>query len=263
MSFCADCFKAVTHDGTPEGETRRFFFLTDACGLELVNNKLLTDDYARNGFKTIAIDLFNGDPVPVEALNPGVLSFLICVRDAPDSFFFLLQAPPFDWPNWLPRHGPAQTRPLLDVVIAALKTEGVADIAASGYCFGGMPCVLSWSDSNMPKIPRRLLQHATHLTWRLTVLLKLPSWHIQTYRNKATAPLLINGCTFDPVFPPEDQEKADTILGSGNFAPGYKREYWEGCSHGFAVKGDLADEKVKEAKEGAFKATMEWLFKYM
>jgi len=206
-------------------------FLTDACGLELVNNKLLADDYARNGCKTIVPDLFNGDPVPVEALNPG--------------------APPFDWPNWLPHHGAAQTRPLVDGVIIALKADGVSEIAASGYCFGAR-YTFDLAFDRVIKVA--VVAHPS--------LLKRPE-DLETYRDKATAPLLINGCTFDPVFPPEDQEKADAILGGGNFAPGYKREYWDGCSHGFAVKGDLADEKVKAAKEGAFKATMEWLFKYL
>jgi dienelactone hydrolase len=83
----------------------------------------------------------------------------------------------------------------------------------------------------------------------------------QTYCDKANAPLLINGCTHDPVFPPEDQEKADQIL--ADYAPGYKREYWEGASHGFALKGDLSDPIVLAAAEGAFKSTMEWLFKHL
>lgn len=37
----------------------------------------------------------------------------------------------------------------------------------------------------------------------------------------------------------EAQAKADEILGGGKFAPGYERTYWEGCTHGFAVRGDM------------------------
>ncbi|KAJ6514487.1 Alpha/Beta hydrolase protein [Mycena vitilis] len=251
MSFCADCFKAVTHDGTPQGQIielggvtcyvatpsvdypkdKAVLFLTDALGLELVNNKLLADDYARNGFKTIVPDLFNGDPVPVAALEPG--------------------APPFDWPKWLPAHGAAQTRPLIDAVISALKSEGVTEFAASGYCFGGR-YTFDLAFDRVIKVA--VVAHPS--------LLKRPE-DLEIYRDKATAPLLINGCTHDPVFPPEDQEKADAILGGGNFAPGYKRLYWEGVAHGFAVKHDLGDPKIRAAKEGAFKATVEWLSKYM
>ncbi|KAJ7886889.1 Alpha/Beta hydrolase protein [Mycena olivaceomarginata] len=249
MSFCAGCFKAVTHDGTPEGEMteiggvpcyvatptvdypkdKAVLFLTDAHGMLLVNNKLLADDYARNGFKTVVPDLFNNDAVPVASLSPG--------------------APPFDWPSWLPKHGAAQTRPIVDAVIDALKAEGVKEIAASGYCFGARYTF----DLAFDRVVRvAVVAHPS--------LLKRPQ-DLETYRDKATAPLLINGCTHDPVFPLEDQEKADEIL--ANFAPGYKREYWDGASHGFALKGNLSDPKVWEAKTGAFKATIEWLFKYL
>lgn len=74
---------------------------------------------------------------------------------------------------------------------------------------------------------------------------------------------MLNTCTYDKAFPLDAQAKADEILGDGKFAPGYKREFWEGCTHGFAIKGDLSDPKVKAGKEGAFKATVEWLQKYL
>ena len=58
------------------------------------------------------------------------------------------------------------------------------------------------------------------------------------------------------MFPPEASAKADEILGGGKFAPGYKREYFDSCPHGFAVRGDLSDPKVKAGKEGSFKASV-------
>ncbi len=83
----------------------------------------------------------------------------------------------------------------------------------------------------------------------------------QKYASTAKAPLLINSCTVDSQFPPESQTQADKIL--ADFAPGYKREYFEGCTHGFAVRGDLSDPKVKAGKEGAFKSVVEWMIKYL
>jgi hypothetical protein len=73
------------------------------------------------------------------------------------------------------------------------------------------------------------------------------------------APILINSCTYDERFPLESQAIADQVLGDGKYAPGYKREYFEGCTHGFAVRGDLSDPKVKAGKEGAFNAAVTWL----
>ncbi|KAJ7133258.1 alpha/beta-hydrolase [Mycena epipterygia] len=260
MSFCADCFKAVVHEGTPQGEMTEIggvscyvatpsvdypkdkvvLFLTDACGMVLQNNHLLADDFARNGFKTIMPDLFNGDPVPKAALEPG--------------------AAPFDWPNWLPKHGAAQTRPLIDAVITALKADGVVTIAASGYCFGAR-YVFDLAFDGIIQVAS--VAHPS--------LLKVPV-DLETYRDKATAPLLINACTHDPVFPPAAQEQADAILGGGSadsslgergFAPGYKRVYFEDLAHGFAVKGDMSDPKVKAGKEDAFKGTVEWFLNYL
>ena len=61
---------------------------------------------------------------------------------------------------------------------------------------------------------------------------------MKEYFEKSKAPLLINSCEDDPAFPQEAQKVADEIF-SGKFAPGYQRTYWEGCSHGFAVRGDM------------------------
>jgi dienelactone hydrolase len=38
-------------------------------------------------------------------------------------------------------HGPAGTRPILDVVISALKADGVTTFGATGYCLGGRSCM--------------------------------------------------------------------------------------------------------------------------
>jgi dienelactone hydrolase len=103
----------------------------------------------------------------------------------------------------------------------------------------------------------------------------------QTYIAKSKAPLLINSCEDDGSFPKSFAETADQKF--SNFAPGYRRTYYEGASHGFAVRGDVVRENlfllhcpeahsvphaqskptVKAAKEGAFKESVEWLIKYL
>ncbi len=105
----------------------------------------------------------------------------------------------------------------------------------------------------------------------------------QTYLGKSKAPILINSCENDFQFGTDAQAKADEILGDGKFAPGYEHTYWEGCTHGFAVRGDIvralawgsyriygspcsrsqSDPKIQAGKEGAFKATVEFLIKHL
>ena len=57
--------------------------------------------------------------------------------------------------------------------------------------------------------------------------------------QKSGAPLQIHSCEVDGAFPAEACASADEVLGGGKYAPGYERVHWEGCNHGFAVRGDL------------------------
>ena len=40
--------------------------------------------------------------------------------------------------------------------------------------------------------------------------------------------------------------------------PGYKREYFEGLTHGFSVRGDMTNPAAKKGKEGAFDSAVKW-----
>ncbi|KAJ7665923.1 dienelactone hydrolase [Mycena polygramma] len=251
MSFCDDCFKGVTHEGTAEGKYETIggvqcyvatptvdypkdkvvLFLTDVFGLALINNLLLADDFARNGFKTIVPDLFNGDPIDKDA--------------------FEANAPPFDREKWFAAHTEVQTRPPIDSVVAALKAEGITRIASTGYCFGAR-YVVDLAFDNVIQVSA--ISHPSRLT--------MPD-DMEKYAVMSKAPLLINSCTVDQAFPLEAQAKADEILGDGKFAPGYHREFFEGCRHGFAIRGDMSDPKVKAGKEGAFKSCVDWFKKYL
>ena len=81
---------------------------------------------------------------------------------------------------------------------------------------------------------------------------------------KSTAvPLLINSCEFDPQYPAKSQKVGDEILGEGKMeADGYMRTYFAGCTHGFAVRGDVSQPAVRIGKEGSFRATVEWFMKH-
>jgi len=243
MSLCKHCVSGVTHEGTPEGKIetingiesyiatpstdypkdKAILFLTDAFGIPFNNNKLIVDAFARNGYKTIIPDLFNGDAIPIEAMEKGE----------------------FDINAWFPNHMQAQTRPAIDKVIAGLKEQGVKEFLAIGYCFGAR-YAFDLAFENIVKVV--VVNHPS--------LLQNPA-DLEKYLSQAKAPLLINSCETDPQFPPDFQAKADEIL-KDKFAPGYKREYWAGCTHGFAVRGDISNPTIKASKEGAFKAAVEW-----
>ncbi|THH00640.1 hypothetical protein EW026_g1923 [Hermanssonia centrifuga] len=240
----------VRHEGEPEGKIERIagvecyvasptgdypkdkvvLFLTDVFGIPLINNRLLADDFARNGFKTVMPDLFNGDP---RVLDPP---------------------PTFDREAWMAKHrDPESWISALDSVVASLKESGVTRIGTTGYCFGAPPAfhlaLNGESDVTVLAHPSRLV---------------CPE-DFEKYKAESKAPLLINSCEEDRMFPPEQQTIVDGIMGEGKFAPGYQRTYWDGCTHGFAVRGDLSDPKVKAGKEGENKsnidqsAAIDWL----
>ena len=253
MSFCKGCISGVTHEGTAQGKVeeingvavyvgtptvdypkdKALLFLPDVFGLGLINNQLLVDDFAKNGYKTYLVDYLNGDPIHKDALSGG-------------------GPPGFDFGEWIGRHGQAQTRPLLDKVVKGLKEQGVKEFAATGYCFGARYVFDLAFDG---EIKAAVVSHPTFIV--------APD-DLERYA-KSSVPLLINSCEFDERFPQESQASADKILGGGTqenstgTGPKYKRTYWPGCSHGFAVRGDLSKPEIKAGKEGAFKASVDWL----
>ncbi|KAI0685283.1 dienelactone hydrolase endo-1,3,1,4-beta-D-glucanase [Cerioporus squamosus] len=246
--FCDNCFKGVRHEGQPEGKIEKIrgvecyiatptgdypkdkvvLFLTDVFGIPLNNNKLLADDFARNGYRTVMPDILAGDALPEDAFTRT----------------------DFDREAWIARHGFESWVSEVDAVVAALQAEGVTWIGTAGYCFGAAP---AWYLALKGVSKVTAVSHPARL--------RIPQ-DLQEYRDKAKAPLLINSCEVDAQFPPEAQKLADELFGDGKFAPGYERTYWEGCTHGFAVRGDLSNPKVKAGKEGAFEATIKYFNKY-
>jgi len=247
MSLCKECISGVTHEGTPTGKIEKIggvdvyvalptgdypkekalLFLTDVFGVQLVNNQLLADDFAKNGFQVYMPEYFKGDPIPVDAMN----------------------SPSFDREKWSAAHGPASVRPIIDTAYNALTEKGITIFGAMGYCFGAR-YVMDLALEN--KIHAGVFTHPSRLA--------VPD-DFHALLAKSQAPVLFNTCEVDRAFPAEAQAAADEILGGGEYAPGYERTYWEGCTHGFAVRGDMTDPKVKAGKEGAFKATAEFFMK--
>lgn len=92
-------------------------YLPDVIGI-WQNSKLLADQYAANGYYTVVVDLFNGDPVKL---------------NKPDGF---------DIMKWLQEgsdgknpHTFQAVDPIVEKSIAYLKEQGYKKIGSVGYCF--------------------------------------------------------------------------------------------------------------------------------
>ncbi|KAH9174739.1 dienelactone hydrolase endo-1,3,1,4-beta-D-glucanase [Lactarius sanguifluus] len=241
MSFCKYCTSGVRHEGTKD---KAILFLTDVFGLELNNNlvsqswlgalfelahfsvrpcQLLIDDFARSGFK---VHVLEGDPVDQNAFEPE---------------------PNFDLNKWLPNHTTEHTGERVRTIIEELKSKGITIFGATCYCYGA-PLVFDLAFENIIHVS--VITHLSFLTAK----------DLDIYIEESKAPLLINSCEVDPPFPKELAETTDVKF--AKFQLGYKRTYWEGVSHGFAVRGDLTNPAVAAAKEGSFEATVEWFIDY-
>ncbi|KAH7103538.1 alpha/beta-hydrolase [Auriculariales sp. MPI-PUGE-AT-0066] len=209
MSSCEHCVTTVKHEGTP----------TDAFGAHYINNQLLADAYAENGYHVFVPDLFNGHPLTDTMLAD-------------------------------PK---AQTRPVIDTILTTLRTRGITSFGVVGYCFGGR---YSW-DLALDGVEGVKVLALSHPS-----LLKIPE-DIEAFKQRSRVPLLLNVCDVDHQYGPEAQKIGDELLGNGTYTPGYKRTFWPGCEHGFAVRGNLSKPEVVAGKEGAFKASVEWLRQYL
>ncbi|EZG86501.1 dienelactone hydrolase family protein [Gregarina niphandrodes] len=245
MSFCEHCVKGVVHEGEPVGvmetvagvpvyvarpksggEDLLVLIASDVFGLGLVNTKLLADSYAGNGFLTWVPDLFEGDAVRVTDMNQ----------------------PGFSFEAWKTAHEPGPVlEKFVKPVIAAYKAahpEGV--VACLGFCYGGRLAVdLALERSTVATS----IAHPS--------LLQLPEDMYKLASVYSDRAVQIHSCEHDPMFPPSAFDECDAAFQP--LGTRYQRTYSPGCSHGFAVRGDLSIPHVKAAKETVFNSTVQFL----
>jgi dienelactone hydrolase len=162
---CPDCFKGGVHHehGTATGKEETLYgkncyiasppasstsksailFLTDAFGLDLINNKLLADKYAaQTGFKVVVPDIIPGGPAPISLMNTmhevtapvawldiwGQLSRISAV------FTAIVTVVPFIY-----RAAPAGAYPHILTFARAMRADlpAGAKMGVAGFCWGG------------------------------------------------------------------------------------------------------------------------------
>jgi len=237
------CITGVKHDGESTGEIKEvggvkgyvavpskpstvgICFMPDAFGLELINNKLLADDFARAGYITVIPDIFRGDPVPASAFSDP--------------------SKPFDIKTWVGKHQPDIVTPILEASIKGLKEEyGVKKIGAVGYCFGGKYVIRFLGNGG---IDAGFVAH--------------PSMVEDSEVEAVKGPLSLACAEVDHVFDAEKRAKSEAILAKAGAK--YQSTVYGGTSHGFAIRCDLKDPKQKFAKESAFLQATVWFDEWL
>src|SRR6266566_4417528 len=114
----------------PPSQTNILFLLTSP-----IHWQLLVDDFARNGFKVYAPDLFEDDPVPPDALT--TVCRPLSPHCPPLALIITQIQGNFDLSTWIGKHGAKHTGERARKVIEGLKGQGITVYGGTGYCYGG------------------------------------------------------------------------------------------------------------------------------
>ncbi|KAH8585547.1 dienelactone hydrolase [Bisporella sp. PMI_857] len=243
----ACCTIGVKHNGDPTGNSLTIesiqayeavpkdkvhkdvaiLFLPDVIGI-WQNSQLLADQFAANGYYTLIIDLFNGDPVKLN------------------------RAPDFDLMGWLTKgsdgnnpHTVEAVDPIVEKSIAYLQNKGYSKIGAVGYCFGAKYVARFMAEGK--GIGVGYVAHPSFVDEAELLAIKGP-WSIAAAQT-------------DSIFPAENRHKSEEIL--IKTGQPFQINLYSGVEHGFSIRGDPNIKIQKFSKEQAFYQAVSWLDEFL
>lgn len=290
---CPDCFRGGKAVGQPRGTILTFcgrscyiagppphapsistiIYFTDAFGLDLVNNKLLADDYAANtGFRVIVPDIIPGGP-----MSPDIMPLMDVVM-TPVALFniwgqisragslvrALYHAVPFMW-----RARPSNNACFdasLDFTrkVKASLAPG-AKLGVAGFCWGGYQSINLCSKPAVEGGSERLIdaQFCAHPSD-----LGLPD-DIVNAVLKFKSPMAIAHAQNDFALPHAKMEEVEALLrqkagnGEGENGYFYHIKTYPDVGHGFAVRAKPGSEKEANAADEAKEQAIEWFKRWL
>ncbi|PSR78958.1 dienelactone hydrolase family-domain-containing protein [Coniella lustricola] len=195
-------------------------YLTDVFGINLTENRLLADSFARAGFVTVAPDLFNGQPAPSD-----------------------LNDPTFNTTAFLAAHGPDVTDPVINTAIEFINNNlNTTKLAVTGYCFGG-------------RYSFRFTDPARSLKADVAFAAHPSAWEDEEV-SAIGAPTAVAAADGDSLMPPSLRAELEALL--LNISSPYQLSLYSGVEHGFGVRANVSDPVQKFAKETAFLQAVRW-----
>lgn len=231
----ACCITRTLHEGEPEGtlldflglptyqvgqengNDRVLIILSDILGYKFKNTLLIADNFAKAGYHVLIPDILKGDDY--QDLNS--LKLL---------------------PDWLPRHTPEETSPIVEGFVSKVKAElKPKTLVGIGYCFGA-------------KFLVRLI--SKEKPWFDSGAIAHPSFVSLEEVEAIEKPILISAAAIDLIFPAELRHETERILIENENT--FQLDLFGKVSHGFSSRGDISVPHSKYAKEKVFDDQVAW-----
>ncbi|KAK9387862.1 dienelactone hydrolase [Lipomyces mesembrius] len=236
----ACCMEGYAHHGEPAGTLTKYtdfdvyvakpsvatdkaiVYLTDIFGMPFTNHKLIADNFAQQGFLTVVPNLFYDDHVPFPR---------------PDNFKL--------FPDWVQRHQPEHTEPIIEKTFEFVKKEfpAITKYFSVGYCYGAKYVVRLLDEG---KLNAGYIAH--------------PSFVTEEELRTIKGPLSIAAAETDSIFPEDKRHQSEAIL--KEIGATYNIVLYSSVEHGFAVRGDLSNEVVTWTQETAFWQAVQWFTRF-
>jgi dienelactone hydrolase len=194
--------------------------LTDVMGHRHINQQLIADQLAANGYLTIIPDILHGDPTP--SVRPQGWT-------------------PRKWLDGPPGHHPDVTDPSVAKALGYMKSEmGVRSVGAVGYTFGS-------------KYVTRFMRKGAGIE---VGFVADASFVTEEEWGGISGPICVAAGAKDHVFSTEERHGTEKILQT--LGVPYQMTVYSQAGHGFAARGDVSKKEVKVAKQQAFHQAVAW-----
>lgn len=247
MSFCQHCVDLKELPGTPQGSEQKIagvqsyvaegskkgsiVIATDIFGNGVTNPKVVADIFAKKtGYSVYVPDIFPGGPIdPKDFTLPNKAS------DGPPSDE-TMQGNFAKFGEWMEKgNSPDKAYERFSPVVKELGKSG--SVGVVGYCYGAKMAVLAAIDKSVKAIA---LYHASLLE--------------ADEASKVTVPTLLNEAELEPLFTGDLKKTWEDTLKSNGLLDKRTKEY-PNTVHGFGVRPDMNDAKVKAGFEESVDAT--------
>lgn len=238
------CTVGVKHEGTPTGTRTKIgtidAYIAEPTGKTIhkdtailicpdvisiwQNSQLIADQFAANGYYTVIIDLFNGDPMSLN--KPKDFDFMAWLTKGSDG-----KNP----------HTFEYVDPIVKAGIKFLREEkGFKKVGGVGYCFGAKYVVRFMAEGKGIDVG-----YSAH-----------PSFVEKDELKLITGPYSISAAETDAIFTTELRHDSEVILQETKQP--YQINLFSGVEHGFSVRCDTTVKIQKMAKEQAFLQAVNW-----